>query len=81
MRAVPQQQLVTFQPGAVSDRRKAAGLTQATLAELANVSEAFISHIETGRRQPGYANALAIARALGVDLTTIADVRLDGDAA
>lgn len=78
---MPRQQLVTIQPEAVKAQRAVRGFSQAKLAELANVSEGFIAHVETGRRQPGYGNALAIARALGVDLTTIADVHLDGDAA
>ena len=59
-------------------------MSQADLAELANkiegasVSEGLIAQIETGRRQPGYTNAIAIAAALGVDLEAIAFVHLPG---
>lgn len=56
-------------------QRLARGWTQARLAELAGISRAEVSAIESGRLVPSVATALAIARALG---TTVE--QLFGDA-
>jgi len=47
------------------ERRVAAGLTQAQLAERAGLSRALVSAVELGRHQPRIDAALALARALG----------------
>lgn len=47
-------------------------LTQVELARRAGCSDTLIALIETGRRQPGYDNALAIAKVLGVELDAFA---------
>lgn len=80
---MPRQQHVIMRPEAVKERRVALGLTQAELARHAHCNDSLIARIEKGERQPGYLNARAIARALGVALTDIAIVNEDtnGDAA
>lgn len=57
--------------------RKANGLTQKELAERAGCSPTLIALIETGERQPGLMNAIAIAKALGIPLGAIAQVHVD----
>ena len=61
-------------PDALKVRRKERGLSQAALATATGkqCSEGLIAQIETGRRQPGLANAVAIAKALDVPLSAIA---------
>lgn len=44
--------------------RKAAGITQQQLAEKLRLTQAAIGHYETGRRQPGLADARRIVKAL-----------------
>lgn len=46
--------------------RKAAGLTQQTLAEAAEVDPVFVSFLENGHRQPSLTVLLALERATGV---------------
>jgi len=46
--------------------RAAAGLTQAQLGEGCGLHEKSIAQLETGRREPTWATALALAAALGV---------------
>lgn len=60
--------------GGLAAVRKAKGFTQVTLAEAVRCSDTLIALIETGRRQPSYETACAIAAALGVPLDTIATV-------
>jgi transcriptional regulator with XRE-family HTH domain len=47
------------------DRRKAAGLTQASLAQRSAVSTELVSRIERGRCLPSLPTLVAFARALG----------------
>lgn len=59
----------------IRDIRSARGLTQAELAEKADLSVPFISYIETGVKHPGLETLLKIAAALG----TTVDVLLLGN--
>lgn len=47
--------------------RKAAGLTQAALAERAGVSLNSVSRWEIGDRQPSWESVVALSKALGVE--------------
>lgn len=49
--------------------RKEAGLSQAALAEKAGLAQATIAQWETGRKEPLWANVIALARALGIPST------------
>ncbi|GMA56617.1 helix-turn-helix protein [Alicyclobacillus sacchari] len=51
--------------------RKQRGLTQARLAERANISTSAVAMYETNRRQPDDATLLALAKALEVPITTL----------
>ncbi|MCU1488313.1 MAG: Helix-turn-helix domain [Actinomycetia bacterium] len=64
-------------PDAVAEWRLERGMSQEELAEASKVSGSLIALIETGRRQPGITNALAIAKALTVPITAIATVNVD----
>jgi transcriptional regulator with XRE-family HTH domain len=52
--------------GKVRSLRNERGLSQKTLAESLNLSIAYVSLIERGRRNPPYTTVIAIAHALGV---------------
>jgi DNA-binding XRE family transcriptional regulator len=52
----------------LKELRERAGLSQAELARLANLSQKGISNWELGQREPGLAAAVALARALGVEV-------------
>ena len=45
----------------VEAARKKKGMTQEELAEIANVSQSMINHIEKGRKQPSLDTVIAIA--------------------
>jgi transcriptional regulator with XRE-family HTH domain len=49
--------------------REAAGLSQKELAERSGLSQNGISHWERGDREPGWSAVLALAEALGVDVS------------
>ncbi|MDT0203722.1 helix-turn-helix domain-containing protein [Nocardioides sp. AE5] len=53
---------------AVRDRRRAAGLTQAELADRAGVSRAWVIRLERGLDNAEPARVLAVLRILGLDL-------------
>lgn len=53
--------------------RKAAGLTQAELAERAGLRKATVSDIEGGKIDPRLSSLRALAAALGVDIDDIVD--------
>jgi transcriptional regulator with XRE-family HTH domain len=55
----------------VREHRKAAGLTQAALAERAGLAFETISRIESGREPPSLRSAISLAEALGVALDEI----------
>lgn len=68
---------VTVLPDGLRAWRAERGFSQADLAVRADCSETLIALIETGKRQPGLGNAIAIARALSVKLTAFAIVHVD----
>ena len=70
-------QQVTTLPVALKEWRRVRSMSQATLAKEAHVSEGLIAQIETGRRQPGLTNLLAIARALEVNANALAIIHGD----
>jgi transcriptional regulator with XRE-family HTH domain len=53
--------------------REAAGLSQAALAEKAEMNVFGIAKLEQGTREPSWATVLKLAKALGVDCTAFAD--------
>ncbi|WP_243336999.1 helix-turn-helix domain-containing protein [Anaeromyxobacter soli] len=55
----------------VAERRKAAGLTQAQLAERLGVTTETVSRLERGAVVPSLARLEAFASALGVDLSDL----------
>lgn len=64
----------TFQKligGRIRDLRKAAGLKQCHLAARAKLSHSFMSEVEGGKRSVSFYNAVAIANALGVDVSEL----------
>lgn len=68
---------VTVLPAALKAWRAERGVSQQELADLSGLSAGLIGLIETGRRQPGPANLISIARALGVSPHAIALVAVD----
>jgi ribosome-binding protein aMBF1 (putative translation factor) len=57
----------------VRARRRERGLTQEALAEALNLSVAYVSLIERGGRNPPYTTVVAVAKALGVTVSTLSD--------
>jgi transcriptional regulator with XRE-family HTH domain len=53
--------------GRLRELREAAGLTQEQLAERVGVKREAIARWEANRREPGWSNVVALARALGVN--------------
>jgi transcriptional regulator with XRE-family HTH domain len=49
-------------------RHKAAGLTQAALAELAGLTQQYVAKIEAGHINPTLATMAAVARVLGTEI-------------
>lgn len=76
---MPKQQQVSVLPKGLKAWRRERNFSQADLAAATGhkVSEGLIAQIETGRRQPGLSNALAIAKALGIDLEAVAVIHVD----
>lgn len=68
---------VTVLPKAIKAWRGVRGLSQEALAEKSGVSAGMVALIETGRRQPGLGNLLAIAGALEVEPEVIAMIHID----
>ena len=67
--------------GRIGALRRAAGLTQGTLAERVGSSTAVISRVETGRELASLQRLIEIADALGCELhDLIATVATEGDA-
>lgn len=58
--------------GAIRAAREKKGYTQKQLAEVSGVNIDTVQNIEQGRAYPSFPKALAIARALGVKLDTLA---------
>lgn len=73
---MPKPSLVVVLPIAIKTWRRERGMTQLALAEATGMkcSAGLIALIETGRRQPGLVNAIAIAQALEIPLAAIATV-------
>jgi transcriptional regulator with XRE-family HTH domain len=57
----------------VRARRRDRGLTQGALAEALDLSVAYVSLIERGGRNPPYTTVVAVAKALGVTVSTLSD--------
>jgi putative transcriptional regulator len=55
--------------GRLRDLRATSGLTQQQLADAAGVAKATVADLEQGRYEPSWPMALALARALGVEVT------------
>ena len=55
----------------VQEERKAAGLTQESLAEIANLSVSYVGQIERGLREPSLKALMKVASALGVELFSL----------
>jgi transcriptional regulator with XRE-family HTH domain len=53
---------------ALSEGRRRSGLTKRALAELAEVDESYISHVEAGRRDPSGALLATFAKVLRIPL-------------
>lgn len=68
---------VTVLPKAIKAWRGVRELSQEGLAERSGVSAGMIALVETGRRQPGIGNLLAIAAALEVEPEVIAIIHID----
>lgn len=70
---------VTVNPTALREFRRLCGFSQASLGAAIGLGpgSSLIALIETGRRQPGLGNALAIARALDVPLAAFAEAHVD----
>lgn len=71
---------VEMLPKGLAAWRATRSMTQYELARRVGCSDTLIALIETGRRQPGYDNALAIAAALDIDLEAFAIVVGDPEA-
>jgi DNA-binding XRE family transcriptional regulator len=56
----------TWFAGRLRELREKAGLTQEQLAERAGVKRDAVARWESGRREPGWSNVLALCAALGV---------------
>ena len=54
--------------GRIRKLRKDAGLTQAKVAEMANISDEFLSRVERGIKAPSILTAERVADALGVTI-------------
>ncbi|MCI0486379.1 MAG: helix-turn-helix domain-containing protein [Blastocatellia bacterium] len=55
----------------IRELRKAAGLSQEKLAELAELHRTYVSGVERGERNPSLISIARIARALGVSLSDV----------
>jgi transcriptional regulator with XRE-family HTH domain len=53
-------------PGRLRELREKSGLTQEQLADRAGVKRDAVARWESGRREPGWSNVLALCAALGV---------------
>lgn len=60
--------------GSLADRRKAAGLTQAQLADLVGVGISAIKAYENGRRRPAARVIMELYKALGLTSKDIAEL-------
>lgn len=57
---------------AVRAIREERGLSQVQLAEATGFIQAWISHVERGRRNPSWSNVVRLAGGLGVSVSTLA---------
>ncbi|MGN6256973.1 MAG: helix-turn-helix domain-containing protein [Solirubrobacterales bacterium] len=57
----------------IAEIRKEKGLKQEQLAEKAGLHETYISHIESGNRNPPWPTVVKISRALGVSIAELGD--------
>lgn len=59
-----------FDGARVKEIRCRKGINQKKLAELAGISNSYLSDIEVGRTNPSLKTLFKIAKALGVDIST-----------
>ena len=59
---------------AVEELRRKAGLTQAALAERADLPPPLVAEIESGKTDPTWGDMRRIAEALGVSLETLSEL-------
>ena len=76
---MPRIQQVSVLPDGIKAWRGERKMSQMDLARAAGCSEGLIAQIETGRRQPGLENAVAIADALGVKLSAFAVIHVTAE--
>ncbi|MHC1753651.1 restriction endonuclease subunit S [Humidesulfovibrio sp.] len=69
--AVPSAAVARTAMSGLAAARKAAGLSQAQLAERAGINQAYVSQMETGKRAITAEQAIAIATALGVEASSL----------
>lgn len=55
----------------IKDLREAKGIKQETLAERANMTQAYLSQIESGKREPNFTRITEICRAIGVPVSYV----------
>jgi transcriptional regulator with XRE-family HTH domain len=60
--------------------RRQQGLTLARLAELSGLTKGYLSRVERASKAPPYTTLNKIARALGAEVTTLLEARLDPSA-
>ena len=63
--------------GRLKELREQARLTQPELADKAGLSKAGVADLEQGRREPSWATAVALAGALGVEVTAFLEMPAD----
>ena len=68
---------VTILPAAMKAWRKERGFSQEGLAEASGISAGMVAQVETGRRQLGVANLVAVAEALDVSPHALALITID----
>jgi len=61
----------TKAPNRLGEARRASGLTQPELAELAGTTRASVARIEAGRQSPAVEVAIALAAAVGENVESI----------
>lgn len=69
----PLQKWADFTGGRIRDCRKAAGLTQVRLAEMAEIPQGHLSRLENGEHAPNRFTVAKIAKALNVPIGAIGD--------
>lgn len=63
---------ISFEPQRLAEHRRARGLSQRKLAEMAGISQALIAELERGKHPPSAPSLEKIARALGLSSSDFA---------